>query len=127
VEGHRPDRRRDSAIVNFMPSLQGPSPLSFHVWIHHWAAPFERAAFGFTVQVPIPAPQPTCSAVYQDFIFAEPAESFTHSRYQVDPVTAFQVYVGVDVVIVPVGEINAALPGGIALPTVNVIPSLQGP
>ena len=63
--------------VKFMPELQGPLPASSHVWIHQLPLPALRAVVGVTEQVPVPEGQPTAAAVYHDWIFVRPEESFT--------------------------------------------------
>ena len=72
VPGKLPD------TVNAIPSLQGPYPTEFQVWIHHWAAPCAKTAGELTEQVPVPDAQPACSAVYHCRILGDALASLTH-------------------------------------------------
>jgi hypothetical protein len=65
-----------AGTVNDIPSLQGPYPFEFQVWIHHLPEPEARAMPGATVQVPVPLEQPACAAVYHCLILS-PVESST--------------------------------------------------
>src|SRR5437773_976654 len=56
-----------------------------------------------------------------------PELSSTHSRYCVALATAFHVYVGVEVAMLPAGASRVAGPGGGVPGTVYVSPALQGP
>ena len=118
---------RASPTLNDIPVLHGPSPALFLVWIHQVAEPEARAVDGVTEQVPVPEAQPACAEVYHVLILPVPLLSSTHSQYQVELGTAFQVYDGVSVLTFPEGEINVAFPGGGSLPTTKDIPLLHGP
>lgn len=79
--------------------------------LHRWAPPFSSVV-GVIEHVPAPAAQPTCSAVYHCWIRVPDGPSLTQSMYQLEPLTAFQVYVGVVSLIVPLGETSVAAGGG---------------
>ncbi len=89
-------------------------------------APAARAMPGDTEHVPVPEPQPAWTAVYHWLILV-PVLSLTHSQYQLDCTSAFQVNVGIAVLMLPVGDIKVALPGRTGAGAVNVPASLQSP
>jgi hypothetical protein len=62
------------------------------------------------VHVPVPLPQPAWIAVYHWLILV-PVLSLTHKQYESEPETAFHVYAGVLVPMVPEGDIWVAGPG----------------
>src|SRR2546422_6435298 len=94
-------------IVNASGTLQGPIPATLHVWTHHRAGPAPSATLGVTEHVPVPPGQPTASAVYH-WMTRAPLLSSTHNWYQVEPSTAFHVYVGLELSSVVEGDTSVA-------------------
>src|SRR2546425_579601 len=114
------------ATVKATPALHGPLPDALFVTIHHWPTPGLSTTASVSEHVPVPLAQPASVAVYH--CRRRPPElSSSHSRYCVAPATAFQVYVGVVVVMPPDGASSVAGPGGGVPATVNAIPALHGP
>ncbi len=81
---------------------------------------------GVTEQTPVLPGQAAPDAEYHVLILF-PVLSLTHREYQVALGTAFQLYVGVLVTIVPDGATSVALPGEVGTGAVNAMASLQGP
>ncbi len=81
---------------------------------------------GATEHIPVPEPQLAWTAVYHCLILV-PVLSLTHSKYQLDCRSAFQVNVGVAVFMLPVGDIKVTLPGRTGMGAINVPGSLQSP
>src|SRR5258705_498422 len=102
-----------------MAGREGPLSEALAVTMYHWPAPGVSTTVGVSEHVPVPLVQPACAAVY-DVRMRPPELSSTHSRYWVAPATAFQVYVGVAVVMLPDGATSVAAPGGTALSIVTV-------
>src|SRR5258705_13616478 len=94
--------------------------------MYHWPAPGVSTTVGVSEQVPVPLAQPAWVAVYT-VRMRPPEASSTQSRYWVAPVTAFQVNVGLAVVMLPEGATRVAAPGGGGPATVKGIGGLQGP
>src|SRR2546425_574562 len=112
--------------VNVIPLLHGPLPDALPVTTHHTPAPEASTTLGVSEHVPVPLAQPACAAVYV-VLMRPPELSSTHRRYCVAPATAFHVYVGVLVAMLPEGATRVAAGGGGVPATVNVSPLLQGP
>src|SRR2546425_205906 len=107
-------------------ALHGPLPAALLVTIHHGPAPGDSSTLTVRDPVPVPLAQPASAAVYH--CRRRPPElSSSHSRYCVAPATAFQVYVGVVVAMLPDGASSVAGPGGGVPATVKPIPALHGP
>src|SRR2546426_749832 len=114
------------AAVKATPPLHGPLPDALFVTIHHWPTPGLSTTASVSEHVPVPLAQPASVAVYH--CRRRPPElSSSHSRYCVAPATAFQVYVGVVVAMLPDGASSVAGPGGGVPATVKAIPALHGP
>ena len=101
----------DPPTAKFVAALQGPVPPLFHARIHHLAGPSDMAGLGVAEQVPLPDPQPTSDARYH-WLTLVPVESSTHRWYQAALETAFQEYVGVGSLMLPLGDIGTAARGG---------------
>src|SRR2546428_171890 len=114
------------ATVKDIPALHGPLPEALRVTIHHWPGPGLGGTLGVSEHVPVPPAHPAWPAVYP--CRRRPPElSSSHSRYCVAPATAFQVYVGVVVPMLPDGATSVAGPGGGVPDTAKAIPALHGP
>ena len=95
---------------------------------YHLPFPFASTVAGVIEHIDCPASHPACAGVYATLFIFNPVASYTNSRYVVTdaPVTAFHVYVGVLVLIVPLGDTCTGAEGKGIVRTLNVILALHG-